>query len=46
MHKKKNKQKLNKIGQFSGTNISRNTKAIHFNFDMGSSAYSYRVENI
>ena len=30
----KEKKNMKKIGQFSGTNISRTTKAISFNFDM------------
>ena len=32
-------EKCEKIGQFSGTNISRTTKAISFNFDMWSYIY-------
>ena len=28
------KEKCEEIGQFSGTNISRTTKAFSFNFDM------------
>ena len=30
---------MNKIGQFSGTNISRTTDVIFLNFVMGSSIY-------
>ena len=33
------KKNVKKIGQFSGTNILRTTKAIFFNFDMSSCVY-------